>query len=88
MHDYLWYAMGAIVFLNWYLYYFEVLPKIKKYRQLYLRDWGFSAFHPLNNLNEYRDICEKENESLIWYNTQRYSLYIFVGTGAIWVLTA
>jgi hypothetical protein len=86
MHDSLWYMLGIIAFVNWYLYVFETLSKIRKYRTIYLSDWGFSAFKPLKNLNEYKEICERENESLVWYKIQIFLLFSFICIGAIWVL--
>ena len=79
IHDILWYAAGIIVFAFYYLYIFETLPKIRKYRKLNLRDWGFGAFQPFRNLHEYRDICEQNNESILWYRAQIYLLYGFIG---------
>lgn len=75
----LWYLLGFITFASWYLYVFETLSKIRRRRNIYLRDWGFSAFQPMKNLKEYRDICEQENESLKWYKAQVYLSYSFIG---------
>jgi len=83
IHDILWYVLGFIAFASWYLYIFETLPKIRKRRTIYLRDWGFSAFQPLKNLNEYKNICEQDNESLIWYKAQLYLLFSFIGIGVL-----
>ena len=83
LQDILWYIIVFIALAGWYLYIFETLPKIRKRRTVYLRDWGFSAFQPLKNLDEYRDICEEENESLIWYKVQLYLLFSFVGIGIL-----
>jgi len=47
-----------------------VLPKLRGRRKLFLRDWGFSLFQPIKNLFEYKTICERENESLIWFKIQ------------------
>ena len=83
LHDILWYIILFIVFAGWYLYIFETLPKIRKRRTVYLRDWGFGAFQPLKNLNEYRNICEEENESLIWYKVQLLLLFSFIVLGVL-----
>ena len=87
LHDILWYALGIIVFASWYLYIFETLPKIRKHRTIYLRDWGFSAFQPLKNLKEYKAICEQENKSLIWYRAQLYLLCSFIGVVLLSMVT-
>ena len=60
LHDILWYTIVSIVFASWYLYIFETLSKIRKYRSLYLRDWGFGAFQPFKNL------ARQEN---LWVNS-------------------
>jgi len=86
LHDILWYALGITVFASWYLYIFETLPKIRKRRTIYLSDWGFSAFKPMKNLNEYKDICEQENKSLIWYRAQQYLILAFIGIAILWIL--
>lgn len=87
LHDILWYALGIIVFASWYLYIFEILPQIRERRTIYLRDWGFSPFQPLKNLNEYRGICEQEDKSLIWYRVQLYLLFAFIGIGMLSIFT-
>ena len=83
IQDLLWYLLGFITFAYWYLYLFETLPKIRKRRTIYLRDWGFSAFQTYKNLNEYKEICEQQNESLIWYKAQVYLIYSFVAVGLL-----
>jgi hypothetical protein len=75
MHDFFWYTAVTIVFASWYLYIFETLPKIRKRRTIYLRDWGFGAFQPFKNLIEYKQICEQENQTLTWYKAQIYLIY-------------
>ena len=85
--DISWYTLVFIIFAIWYLYIFEILPNIRKHRTIYLRDWGFGAFQPLKNLFEYKTICEQENKSLIWYKTQIYLLYSFVGVLLLSILT-
>jgi len=77
-----------ITFASWYLYVFETLPKIRKRRTIYLRDWGFSAFQPLKNLNEYKNICEQQNESLIWYKAQLFFIYSFIAVGLLSIVMA
>jgi len=52
MHDFLWYLLCIIAILNWWLYITRILPKLREYRTIYLRDWGFSLFQPLKNLKE------------------------------------
>ena len=86
MHDSLWYILGLIALASWCLYAFETLPKIRKRRTIYLSDWGFSPFKPLKNLNEYKNICEQENKSLIWYRAQLYLILAFMGIGILWIL--
>ena len=83
MNDILWSITGIITFVSWYLYVFETLPKIRKHRNVYLRDWGFSVFQPARNLTEYKKICEEENQSLIWYKAQIYLVFAFIGVGLI-----
>ena len=86
LHDIIWYIILFIVFAGWYLYIFETLPKIRKRRIVHLRDWGFSAFQPFKNLSEYRNICEEENESLVWYKVQLYLLFSFIGMCMLFVI--
>ncbi len=86
IHDFIWYTAGAIVFASYYLYIFETLAKIRKYRKLNFSDYGFGAFQPFRNMHEYRDICERNNENLLWYKAQIYLLYSFVVVGLLGVL--
>jgi hypothetical protein len=86
MHDILWYLFSFMAFASWCLYVFEMLPKIRKQRAIYLRDWGFSAFKPLQNINEYKKICEKENQSLIWYKVQLFLIYSFIVIGLVEII--
>jgi len=78
MHDFLWYLLCIIAILNWWLYITRILPKLREYRAIYLRDWGFSLFQPLKNLKEYRSICSKEDIPLTWFNTQVFLLAVFI----------
>ena len=79
------YTAVTIVFASYYLYIFETLPKIRKHRRIYLRDWGFGL--PFKNLFEYKQICEQENKSLIWYKAQLYLIYAFVGIIILFLIT-
>lgn len=80
---FIWDIGGIIVLASLYLYIFETLPKIRKFRNLDLSDWGFGAFQPFKNLHEYKVICERYNENLLWYKAQIYLFYAFVGTSLV-----
>jgi len=71
------YFIGFIVLLGWYLYVTTVLPKLRSRRKLFLRDWGFSLFQPMKNLFEYKAICEREKEPLIWFKIQIFLIVAF-----------
>ena len=78
LNDFLGQTAVIIVLASWYLYVFETLSKIRKYRKLKMRDWGFGAFQPFKNLMEYKQICERNNDSLLWYKAQIYLFYAFL----------
>ena len=78
IENFLWYAAVTIILAYWYLHVVETLPKIRKYRKVYLRDWGFLGLS-FTNLIEYKEICLRENESLLWFKVQLYLIYAFVG---------
>ena len=84
----MWNTGIVIVLASIYLYIFETLAKIGKYRNLNLSDWGFGAFQPFENLHEYRNICERNNETLLWYKIQIYLFYAFIGTGFIGMIVS
>ncbi len=81
------YLIGFIVLLGWYLYVTTVLPKLRSRRKLFLRDWGFSPFQPMKNLFEYKAICERENESLIWFKIQIFLIVTFFLVAFIVILS-
>jgi hypothetical protein len=78
LQDLIWNIGIVIIGAIYYLYIFETLAKIRKVRKLNLSDWGFGAFQPYRNLFEYKEICERNNENLIWYKAQIYLVYAFV----------
>jgi hypothetical protein len=87
MDDLVWNICVSIVITIWIIHVFKILPKVRKTRTIYLRDWGF-GFGAYKVFFEYKALCQKDNESLIWYKTQIYLFWAFIFIGFIltWVL--
>ena len=78
--------LGAVFVVDWYLYIAIILPKIRKHRKIYLADWGFSLNQPLLNIFEYKKLCEKDNEPILWYKIQIGILIAIVVILFFWML--
>jgi len=77
MDDLVWNICGSIVITIWIIHVLKILPKVRKTRTIYLRDWGF-GFGAYKVFFEYKELCQKDNESLIWYKTQIYLFFTFI----------
>jgi hypothetical protein len=78
MNDFAWYIIVALALANWWLYVSVVLPKVRKNRRIYLRDWGVGIGAPFKTLIEYKGLCERDNEPLFWFNVQVFLIAAFI----------
>jgi hypothetical protein len=81
MNDWPWYIIVALALANWWIYISFVLPKVRRNRTIYLRDWGFGIGTPFKTLIEYKELCERDNEPLIWFKVQIFLIFAFVIIG-------
>lgn len=81
MNDFLWHIVFALALANWFIYILMILPKIRSSRTIYLKDWGFGT--PFKNLIEYKELCKKDNESLIWFKIQVAMIFSFIVFGLL-----
>jgi hypothetical protein len=79
MSDFFWSLLVLVVVLNWLIHISFVLPKLRKYRTIYVADWIFTGYHQIKNLSDYKDICLEENAPLFWYKTQIFLTAAFIG---------
>jgi hypothetical protein len=67
MDDSFWYLIGLVAIISWSIYISVTLPKVRKNRTIYLRDWGLGIARPIKLLFEYKELCERDKESLFWF---------------------
>ena len=79
MSDPLWDLLGFVAVLSWLIHITFILPKLRKYKTIYVADWIFTGYHQIKNLSDHKDICLKENAPLIWYKTQIFLTTAFMG---------
>lgn len=77
MNDFFWNTITALAITNWLIYVLKILPRIRKVRSIYLKDWGFGS-GVYNVLFEYKQVCTENNESLFWYKAQWYCFIAFL----------
>jgi hypothetical protein len=58
----------SLAAISYGIYVTRILPKLREYRTIYLRDWGIWPMQILDNVGEYKKICVKEYLPLTWYN--------------------
>lgn len=78
MNDFSWYIIIALAVANWWIYISVILPKVRKNRTIYLRDWGFGIGAPFKTLIEYKGLCERDHESLLWFKVQVFLIAAFI----------
>ena len=77
MRDSIWQILMIIVIANWLIYVAVILPKVREKRPTDFRDRGVGSGNPLKILMKYKERCEKDNESTIWFQVQLCLIFVF-----------
>ena len=78
MRDSIWQILMIVVIANWLIYVAAILPKVREKRSKDFRDKGAGPGNPLKILMAYKELCEKDNESTIWFQVQICLIFVFV----------
>ncbi|RJP85300.1 MAG: hypothetical protein C4518_16915 [Desulfobacteraceae bacterium] len=78
MSDAIWQMLLIDGVANWLIYVAVILPKVREKRAINLRDRGFWAGNPVKTLMEYKEICEEDNESTLWFQIQICLIFVFM----------
>lgn len=79
MVDKLFNLIVSLIILDLVINIVIILPKLRRYKTVLIRDWFFVGIHHLDNLKEYKKICENENVPLTWYYIKRNIGFITLG---------
>jgi len=78
MSDSIWQILLIDGIANWLIYVAVILPKVREKRAINLRDRDFWSGNPVKTLMEYKELCEKDNESTLWFHVQICLIFVFV----------
>ena len=74
----IWQILMIVVVANWLIYVAVILPKVRGKRTPSVRDREDGLENPVKTLMEYKELCEKDNESTIWFQVQLCLVSVFV----------
>jgi hypothetical protein len=73
-----WFLVMILVFANVAVHYAYIVPYLREHGHKHFSDWGSFGF--FKRIRKYREIREKEGESLYWYKMQnRILLFLCFG---------